>query len=172
MAERFLYLPSVAMALVAGWAGAAALRRAGLNGWRDVSRAREPRALLAGGAVALFLLAGLALTQYRTEDWRDEEHLFTRMAAASPRSWKAANGLGHVYEDQGYLAAAAAEYRRAMTLNPSAAAPVVSLALVEGRMGLHTEAARHAEAARRLIPDAWRPIAEQAPSAVIGEAKP
>jgi hypothetical protein len=172
MAERFLYLPSVALALVAGWAGATALQRAGLNAWRDVRRASEPRALLAGGAVALILLAGLALTQYRTEDWRDEERLFTRMAASSPRSWKAANGLGHVYEDRGQLPAAAAEYRRAMTLNPTAAPPVISLALVQGRMGLHVEAARHAEAARRLNPDAWRPIAEQPGAAAGAGLKP
>ena len=172
MAERFLYLPSAALALAAGSAGAAALRHAGLHGWHDVSRASEPRALLAGGAVALVLLAGLALTQYRAEDWRDEERLFTRMAASSPRSWKAANGLGHVYEDRGQLAAAAAEYRRAMTLNPTAVAPIISLALVERRMGLHAEAARHAESARRLNPDAWRPVAEQDPAAGRAGARP
>jgi hypothetical protein len=172
MAERFLYLPSAALAFVAGWAGAAALRDAGLNTWRDVRRASEAKALLTGAVMALVLLAGLAFTQYRTEDWRDAERLFTRMAASSPRSWKAANGLGHVYEERGQLAAAAAEYRRAMTLNPTAAAPVISLALVEGRMGLHVEAARHAEAARRLNPEAWRPIAEQPWSPVGAEVKP
>ena len=74
------------------------------------------------------------------------------MAASSPRSWKAANGLGHVYEDQGQLAAAAVEYRRAITLRPGALAPVISLALVESRMGLHEQATRRAEEARRLDP--------------------
>ena len=103
--------------------------------------------------MAAVLIASLALTAYRCEDWRDAERLFTRMATASPSSWKAANGLGHVYEDRGQLAAAAVEYGRAAALNPAALQPVLSLALVESRIGLHEQAARRAEAIRRLDPD-------------------
>jgi hypothetical protein len=98
MAERFLYLPSTAFALALGWAGASALERAGLHAWHDVARTRGGQALLAAGGLALLLVTSLVLTLYRNEDWRDAERLFTRMAVSSPRSWKAANGLGHVYE--------------------------------------------------------------------------
>ena len=150
MAERFLYLPSVAFALAMGGVAAAVLGRAGLRRGEDLYGASDMRALLAAGGVALLLVAGLGLTVYRNEDWRDAERLFTRMSASSPRSWKAANGLGHVYEDQGQLAAAAAEYRRAIALRPGALAPVISLALVESRMGLHEQATRRAQEARRL----------------------
>jgi protein O-mannosyl-transferase len=153
MAERFLYLPSAAFALAVGWVAARALERAGLRDWDDLERARGMRALLAGGGVALLLVGGLALTLYRNEDWRDAERLFTRMAGSAPRSWKAANGLGHVYEDRGQLPAAAMEYRRAMALRPGAVAPVISLALLESRMGLHEQAKRRAEDARRLDPE-------------------
>jgi tetratricopeptide (TPR) repeat protein len=153
MAERFLYLPSAAFALALGGAAAAIFEGAGLRTSADLARANSLRALLAGGGVGLLLVSGLGLTLYRNEDWRDTERLFTRMAVSSPRSWKAANGLGHVYEDQGQLAAAATEYRRALALRPSALAPVISLALLESRMGLHEQARRRAEQARLLDPD-------------------
>ncbi len=153
MAERFLYLPSAAFAMALGWAAACGLATAGLAEWRDLRAASGGRALGAGGAVAVVLIASLALTAYRCEDWRDAERLFTRMAVASPSSWKAANGLGHVYEDRGQLAAAAVEYGRATALNPAALQPVLSLALVESRMGLHEQAARRADTIRRLDPD-------------------
>jgi protein O-mannosyl-transferase len=152
MAERFLYLPSAAFALALGWAAARVVERAGIRDWDDLARAHAMRTLLAAGGVALLFVAGLVLTLYRNEDWRDAERLFTRMAESSPNSWKAANGLGHVYEDRGQLPVAAMEYRRAMALRPGAVAPVISLALVESRMGLHEEAKRHAEDARRLDP--------------------
>ena len=152
MAERFLYLPSAAFAMALGWAAARALAGAGLREWRDLRTARDGRAFSAGGVVALVLLGSLALTVYRCEDWRDAERLFTRMASASPGSWKAANGLGHVYEDRGQLAAAAAEYRRATSLNPAALPPALSLALVESRMGLHEQAAGRIDTVRRLDP--------------------
>lgn len=153
MAERFLYLPSAAFAMALGCAGASALSAAGLQEWRHLRTVSSVRALAAGGAVAGVLMASLALTSYRCEDWRDAERLFTRMAAASPSSWKAANGLGHAYEDRGQLAAAAVEYGRATALDPAALPPILSLALVESRMGLHEQAARLADAIRRLDPD-------------------
>jgi protein O-mannosyl-transferase len=153
MAERFLYLPSAAFALALGWVAAHALERAGFRGWDDLAPAHAMRASLAASGVALLLVGGLALTLYRNEDWRDAERLFTRMAESSPRSWKAANGLGHVYEDRGQLAVAAMEYRRAMALRPGAVAPLISLALVESRMGLHEVAKRRAEDAQRLDPE-------------------
>jgi len=153
MAERFLYLPSAAFAMALGCVGAAALAAAGLQAWRHLRTVSSVRALAAGGVVAGVLIASLALTAYRCEDWRDAERLFTRMAAASPSSWKAANGLGHVYEDRGQLAAAAVEYGRATALNPAVLPPVLSLALVESRMGLHEQAARRADAIQRLDPE-------------------
>ena len=157
MAERFLYLPSAAFALALGWAAARAARARGAPALGPISRGRSAmRTLLAAGGVALLLVGGLVLTLYRNEDWRDAERLFTRMAESSPRSWKAANGLGHVYEDRGQLPAAAMEYRRAMALRPGAVAPVISLALVESRMGLHEQAKRRAEDARRLDPAGGR----------------
>lgn len=153
MAERFLYLPSAALAMAMGWGAAYALARAGLRNWTDLNTTLAPRQVAVAATLALLAIAGLGMTAYRSEDWRDADRLFSRMAASSPRSWKAALGLGHVYQGRGDLLAAAAEYRRAMELEPGAVAPVISLAMLESRLGLHARAVSRAEDARRLDPD-------------------
>src|SRR4029450_4036088 len=54
---------------------------------------------------------------------------------------------------RGALLAPAAEYRRAMELEPGAVPPVIRLAMLESRLGLHARAVSRAEDARRLDPD-------------------
>jgi tetratricopeptide (TPR) repeat protein len=74
-AERFLYLPSVGVALAAGTLGAAAL--AMLDGWRR-------RAAVAAMAVGLLCLG--VTTTLRSETWRDNPRLFQAMRERSPDS--------------------------------------------------------------------------------------
>jgi tetratricopeptide (TPR) repeat protein len=142
VAERFLYVPSVAFAWLGGWAMASA--RARLAG-----RAPGLRRSAAVAAIAVGLGA-LALTAIRVEDWRDERHLFTRMAQSEPRSALAHLNLGYVSDRAGDLARADGEFRTALALRPDWAPAWLGLALVESRRGAHDAAIAHAERARAL----------------------
>jgi tetratricopeptide (TPR) repeat protein len=145
VAERFLYIPSVAWAWLLGWAIGAA-REAG---WLASAAAR--RAAVAAGAVAV--VAAVGLTAARNRDWRDESHLFRRMAASEPRSYLAPLNLGYLYVRAGDLPRAEAELQRALALRPQSPPALLGLALVESRRGDHDGAIRYAERARDLAPD-------------------
>jgi tetratricopeptide (TPR) repeat protein len=142
MAERFLYLPSAAFALLAGWAGWALLAR----------MATRPARLLAGAGLGLLLAGAFVLTLHRNEDWRDAERLFGRMTEASPRSWLPPVNLGYVHLWRGELPRAASEFQRALTLRPDLPPALMGLAIVESRLGRHPEAIRVGERARSLEP--------------------
>jgi tetratricopeptide (TPR) repeat protein len=147
MAERFLYLPSAAFALLLGWAGARLVpAREALAGRLGA------RQTLAACAVAASHPAPGAPAQKPKHGRRDSERLFTRMALSSPRSWKAAVNLGHLYQQRGELLLAAAEFRRALALEPDLPAALMGLAVVESRLGIHEDALRLGWRARALAP--------------------
>ncbi len=145
IAERYLYLPSAAVAWFAGWAVAAlAKTRPG----------RAPVVRLAGaGLVAALVLGALGATVSRAEDWRDDESLFTRMAAAEPRSYLAAVNLGYIHLHRGHLDRAEALFRRALSLRANAPAAWLGLAVARSRAGDHDRAIAYGLRARALSPE-------------------
>jgi protein O-mannosyl-transferase len=145
VAERFLYIPSVAWAWGLGWLGA----RVWSSPWL---RPRVRRGLAVGLAVVL-AVGAVALTGVRVRDWRDEESLFRRMSTSEPRSYLAPLNLGHLSFRAGQLPEAEAEFRRALALRPHSAAALLGLALVESRRGNHDRAIQDAVRARDLAPD-------------------
>ncbi len=144
VAERFLYIPSVAWAWLLGWAGAGLWAAT----WFRPPALRAVTAVLAVGLV----VCGAGLTALRNLDWRDDYHLFTRMATSEPRSYLAPLNLGHLYVHAGYTAEAEAEFRRALEIRPNSSAALLGLALVASRMGTHDLAIRYGERARDLAP--------------------
>jgi tetratricopeptide (TPR) repeat protein len=74
LSERFLYLPSAGLAIVAGAAVAAVP-------WGGAGRRRVSRALF--GLAALLAVAG-AWTFLRVGDWKDDRTLFSRALARDP----------------------------------------------------------------------------------------
>lgn len=145
IAERFLYVPSIAWAWLCGWAGV----RLWNSEW---CRARARRGIAA--ALAVVLLAGaIGLTALRNRDWHDEYRLFSRMAASEPRSYLAPLNLGNLYFGAERLPEAEGEFRRALSLRPNSAPALLGLALVESRLGEHDQAIRYAVRARDLAPD-------------------
>jgi tetratricopeptide (TPR) repeat protein len=86
MAERFLYLPSIALAVCVVLALYAIGRRAGL-----------PR--LAPVALCLIVAAFTARTWVRNSDWRDDLSLMTAAAETSPHSFKSHMGLALALND-------------------------------------------------------------------------
>jgi tetratricopeptide (TPR) repeat protein len=86
MAERFLYLPSIALAVCVVLALDAIGRRAGL-------------AWLAPVTLCLIVAAFTARTWTRNSDWRDDLSLMTAAAKTSPHSFKSHMGLAAALDD-------------------------------------------------------------------------
>jgi tetratricopeptide (TPR) repeat protein len=109
MAERFLYLPAVAFAGLAGWIMAAL--------WN-----RKPR--VAAVAAGLVLLACGVRTYVRNEDWRDDLGFWVKLVKTSPRSYRAHAGLAAAVinhdPEHRYIDAAVASTKRALTIAPDA----------------------------------------------------
>lgn len=103
-AERFLYLPSVGWALVAGAAVAAAQARA------------TRRAAAAAVLAAVALLA--ARSNARIPDWRDERALFGAEVERLPGSATAHLGLADALARDGETALAKRHYEEAIALAP------------------------------------------------------
>jgi tetratricopeptide (TPR) repeat protein len=173
-AERILYLPSVGLCLLAGWAYARLEAR---------SRTRSvPRV-----ALAAIVLAFAARTMIRNRDWRDNFTLATAALATSPSSplmndiaagelvkrgdmARATNllreavrqapdmplirtHLGVVYYSQGLLDQAIAEYQEAIRRHPNEADAYNNLGVAYAQAGQLDRAVEAYEAALRLKPD-------------------
>ena len=90
LAERFLYLPSVAFAAVV----ALAVQR--LAAWWTGRRpGGPPPERVAAGLVAVVMVAGAVRTYVRNHDWRSEEALFAAARAVVPQSYKAHKGVAN-----------------------------------------------------------------------------
>ncbi len=109
MAERFLYLPSVAFAGLAGWLVA---------GFYD--RAPRRTAVLAG----VLLLAYGVRTYARNEDWHDDIGFWVKLVNTSPRSFRGHAGLAAAVikhdPEHRYTDAAVASVQRALAIVPDA----------------------------------------------------
>lgn len=104
-ADRYTYVPGVAIALLAG-AGAARL-------WQD---ARRRGAWLAVGVGLAVVLA--VLTRQQVRCWRDSVTLWTRALEVNERNDVAIYNLAHAFAEKGDSARAEALYRRLLALVP------------------------------------------------------
>ena len=141
LADRFLYLPSVGLALLAARAVSA------------FAAVASPRLRRAGLAAAVSVLGGLILLAGRqTTLWRDDLTLFTRLARTSPGSAMVHSNLGLALYDAGEYDRAVVEYHTAIDLAPGFALAHNNLAAALDRQGRFAEAERHYRAALRLAP--------------------
>jgi tetratricopeptide (TPR) repeat protein len=113
-AERTLYLPSVATALLAGWG------LAGLVRWH------RPLGTGLGGLV-LLLLAGQTVRY--SGAWTDDVTLFRRAAAAVPESTKAHHKLGEELLRRGDFAEALSSLHRSLEIAPENVYAAATLAV-------------------------------------------
>lgn len=104
LAERLMYLPSVGLCLLAGWAVARPTRPA----------ARRMARLLA--ALVVLLMAGR--TWARIPDWTDDRALYTAAARVSPRCARIRYNLGNAYLKGARYEEAADQYRVALSIYP------------------------------------------------------
>ena len=113
MAEHWLYVPSMGVALAAGWGAG-----------RLAERWRQP---VATALVVLVAAYGLA-TALRNRDWRDARTLFEATVASATWSAKAWSNLGNAYLELGETDKARPALERAIEL-AGGAAPVARLDL-------------------------------------------
>ena len=123
MAERFLYLPLAGFAI---WAG------------NHLSRIAK-RGLFLAVLLALALpMAGL--TVRRNIEWQEPEKFWRTEVERSPGSYIARGNLGNIYLQQGDLAAAEREYRRAVELDSTYDNALSGMAIACVRAGRLDEA--------------------------------
>lgn len=142
--ERYLYLPSVGIAWLAGlgvsklWSFAA-----GRPAWR-----RD----LALAGVAAGLLSGARIVT-RNRDWRNDIALYGQTLKLSPDAYPILNNLGTVYWQAGAVDEAESAWRRALALRPDNAIVLNNLGLVAGKRKQYPEAVGFFRRAARLKPN-------------------
>jgi tetratricopeptide (TPR) repeat protein len=131
LAERTLYLPSVAASLVAGLAADAVAAR------RSASPAPSWARVALGAAAAAVLVAFAARAWTRTPTWASNKALILTALAEHPESYMTHQVAGRVYFNMGDYAAARREY-------------AIARELFQGDAGLYRDAATVSLAAGEL----------------------
>ncbi len=131
-ADRYTYLPSLSIFLLAG-AGVAKLC-ARFAGRKNI--------IAAGWALAALLVAALGVcTITQIAIWRDSESLWTHVIKVFPGSVPVAhNNLGVLYDRQGLHDKALEEYEKALAINPSFADAHANLGVAYKRRGNYEKA--------------------------------
>ena len=144
VAERFLYVPSAALAL------AVALLPGTIGARGQAARDAGPGFLVAAGAVAACLLA---LLGPRVAIWKNEGTLFGSMLRDSPESPRVHALLGEYDYRTRDLASAIGHYRRAIALDPASATEVLlNLGAAEDESGLVDSSFAHIRILNRAAP--------------------
>jgi tetratricopeptide (TPR) repeat protein len=126
VAERYLYLPSVGVALAAGALFAWARSRPGASADRSSSAATA-------GAAALCAVFA-CLTIARNADWTSEASLYFP-APAAPQEARASLVRGALRQAEGRYEEAASEYLTALRLNPGMGEAAISLGQTYAALG-------------------------------------
>ena len=108
--ERYIYLPSVGMAWLAGLLASRLWRR-------TEARPAERRALLVASIVLAGLFAARIMT--RNRDWNNDITLYTQTLALSPDADVILDNLALAYRHQGAEEKAETAWRRVLTLHPN-----------------------------------------------------
>lgn len=106
MADRYMYIPSIGLFIMAAWGIPPLLSGAGCP--------HGVLALLAVSAVAV----SAALTYHQIGYWQDDASLFREDIAVTTNNYLAHNNLGAAFAQRGDLDAAIREYREALAINP------------------------------------------------------
>jgi protein O-mannosyl-transferase len=145
-ADRYSYLPSLSLALLAG-AGALVAWRA----WND----RRPGQIVAVGltGVAALVVTTLALLTWKQVGvWRDSDRLWSHALALAPSSMVFSH-LADVRRQQGRWAEANELYQRAVQLRPDGSHILVHWGIALAQQGRLGEAVERFREALRIDPD-------------------
>lgn len=151
-ADRYTYLPSIGLFLIAVWAAGDVAAVGQVRLWRGVA--------IAGTIVVVAALACTAFTQ--TSYWRNSETLWTHALAVTTDNDVAHNNLGYLCVDRGELDKAMSHFEAAANIRSRKLDPHYNLgtAFVEMNLGdalarnrQPDEAMAHFEQAIKLQPD-------------------
>lgn len=140
MADRFMYIPLMGLAIMVAWGISAIFERIRFN--RQI--------LGASGASALIVLAGVAYTQAGV--WKSDKALFEQALNSTRDNWFIHTAYAKGLYEEGRLQDAAAHLEKAIALRQEHATAHSTLGLVKSAMGRTEEAVLHCRRAVELDP--------------------
>jgi protein O-mannosyl-transferase len=145
--ERYLYIPSLGLCIIAGWA------------WlRVMEGGSRQRALqFAYPVLSLILIFYTVLIVRRIPDWRSDLSLFQKTVLQSPNSATVQSSLGVSYYQVGQYDNAIAPLERSLAIEPDAYLAHLYLALALSALGDSQEASIHLRRAEDLPKDRFPP---------------
>jgi tetratricopeptide (TPR) repeat protein len=153
VADHFQYLASLGPIALVG----ALIARVGRGQGTDRASVRTAGLLRAATGCA-FLVLPATVTWVHAGVFRNAETLWRDTIAKNPGSWMAQHNLGLVYENEGRLDSAVAQYRRAIAIEASLETSHYNLATLLVKQGKLDEGQKEFEEALRIRPDyvdAW-----------------
>ncbi len=141
MADRFTYVPSLGVLIMAIWGAYELTRR-----WRY-----QVMVLSVAGCVAIVLCLGL--TRQQLGYWKDSETLFQHALEVTENNYLAHKALGGALLKKGQIDEAISQYQEAILLIPGYAEAHYNLGNALGRQGQIDEAISQFQEAIRLKPD-------------------
>ncbi len=141
IADRYLYVPSIGLFIVAAWGAA------------ELSAQWPARPWTLAGAGAAVLGACLALTSGQLEYWRNSRTLFEHAIAVTTNNAPAYINLGDAYLEEGNLQKGIDNLRQALALSPNLINVPRALAAALDQQGKAREAIPFYRDTLRLDPD-------------------
>lgn len=127
VADRFMYLPSLGFCLFAGHLVERVLSEKRLGGfWVKLS---------AGAILVAVAVLMLIKTFTQIGVWKNSFTFWNYIIKSSSESYLAYNNRGRIYERQGKLDLAVADYRQAIRINPQYAKAHKNIAMIYERLG-------------------------------------
>ena len=141
MADRYTYIPSLGMLIIAIWGVYELARR-----WRY-----HKIALAVVGSAAIVLC--LALTRQQIGYWKDSETIFRHTLEVTQKNYIAHNNLGSALDKKGQTDGAISQFQEAILLKPDGADAYYNLGNALLNQGQTDEAISQFKAAIHLKPD-------------------
>jgi len=141
MANRWTYLPSIGVLILAVWGAGELTRR-----WRYQALALS----VAGGAAILLCLA---VTRHQIGYWKDSETILRYALAVTDNNYLAHRNLGVVFYQKGQVDEAISQFQEALRLRPDFFEAHDHLGIAFDKKGQIDEAVREFREAIRLKPD-------------------
>jgi Tfp pilus assembly protein PilF len=141
MADRWTYLPSLGVLILAIWGACELTRR-----WRY-----QVLALSVAGGAAIVLC--LALTRHQLGYWKNSETILRHALAVTENNYHAHRNLGVVFYEKGQVDEAISQFQAAVRVRPYFPEAYDHLGIAFDKKGQLDEAIRQLQEAIRLDPD-------------------